>query len=154
MRTEYQCMVEVIITTITIVIQLLSETPNGDISMPEIVQSVVIPSENEMLVEITQSAIRQVENTINQKRWIPRDTLLRLVHQGQTETDYKIGLGLDERKDSIQHLYDNFYSLGQFEMVIDDSTLAVVEGAKIDYDDDTFTIYNPNKPDNLGENKK
>ena len=114
--------------------------------MPETVQSVINPSENEMLVEITQSAISQVENTINREKWILRDTLLRLVVQGQTETDYKIGLGLDERKDNIQHLYDNFYNLGQFEMVIDDDTLLVVEGAKIDYQDNIFTINNPNKP--------
>jgi Fe-S cluster assembly iron-binding protein IscA len=120
--------------------------PNGDISMPEIVQSVTNQSENEMLVEITQSAISQVENTINREKWILRDTLLRLVVRGQTETDYKIGLGLDERKDNIHHLYDNFYNLGQFEMVIDDDTLLVVEGAKIDYQDNIFTINNPNKP--------
>ena len=139
MCLEYQCMAEVIITTITTVVQLLSENHNGEQRM--------LPNYE---LEVTDSAITKILDVMKSEDMILEKTLLRIAIRGRTEGNYDYGLGLDERKDPIKHVNDNFFNLGDFDLVIDDKSLEKMDGATIDYvadlNNEGFKIENPNKP--------
>ena len=140
MSTEFQYMVEVIITTMVIVVKLLYENNNGEYRMQ-------LPDYE---LEVTDSAISRVLDVMQSENLIPKNTFLRIAIRGRVAGDYDYGLGLDERKDQIHHRFDNFFDIGEFDLVVDEKSLEKLTGSTIDYIEDLnhqgFKIDNPNKP--------
>ena len=95
-----------------------------------------------MALEVTEAAVDKVTSLIHENKLIPKDTLLRLIIKGETEKGCEYGLGLDYRKDNIHHLYDTFFSLGEFDLVLDDDALGKTDGFTIDYNNG-FEIKSP-----------
>jgi len=102
-------------------------------------------------LEVTDSAIDKIFSVIESENMIPRDTLFRLKVTGQNSTEFDYQMGLDIRKNEIEHRFDNFFNLEKFDMVIDENSLKKVNGATIDYKTDLnnegFVITNPNVPE-------
>ena len=140
MSTEFQYMVEVIITTMVIVVKLLYENNNGEYRMQ-------LPDYE---LEVTDSAISRVLDVMQSENLIPKDTFLRIAIRGRVAGDYDYGLGLDERKDPINYVNDVVFNVGEFDLIVDEKSLKNLNGAKIDYIEDLnnegFKIDNPNKP--------
>ena len=102
-------------------------------------------------LEVTETAIAKIFSVIESENMIPKDTLFRLKVTGQNSTEFDYQMGLDIRKNEIEHRYDNFFNLEKFDMVIDENSLEKVNGATIDYKTDLnnegFVITNPNVPE-------
>ena len=102
-------------------------------------------------LEVTDSAITKIFSVIETENMIPNDTLFRLRVTGQNSTEFEYQMGLDVKKDEIQHRFDSFFNLEKFDMVIDETSLQKVNGAIIDYKEDLnnegFVITNPNVPE-------
>ena len=105
----------------------------------------------DMELEVTESAIAKIFSVIESEDMIPKETLFRLRVTGQNSTEFEYQMGLDTRKNEIEHRFDNFFNLEQFDMVIDENSLNKVNGATIDYKTDLnnegFVITNPNVPE-------
>ena len=102
-------------------------------------------------LEVTETAIAKIFIVFESENMIPKDTLFRLKVTGQNSTEFDYQMGLDIRKNEIEHRYDNFFNLEKFDMVIDENSLEKVNGATIDYKTDLnnegFVITNPNVPE-------
>ena len=102
-------------------------------------------------LEVTDSAIAKIFSVIKSENMVPEQTLFRLRVSGQNATEFEYQMGLDVKKDEIQHRFDSFFNLEKFDMVIDENSLKKVNGAIIDYKEDLnaegFVITNPNVPE-------
>ena len=102
-------------------------------------------------LEVTDSAIAKIFSVIESEDMVPEQTLFRLRVSGQNATEFEYQMGLDVKKDEIQHRFDSFFNLEKFDMVIDENSLKKVNGAIIDYKEDLnaegFVITNPNVPE-------
>ena len=102
-------------------------------------------------LEVTDSAITKIFSVIETENMIPNDTLFRLRVTGQNSTEFEYQMGLDTRKNELEHRFDSFFDLEKFDMVIDENSLQKVNGAIIDYKEDLnnegFVITNPNVPE-------
>ena len=101
-------------------------------------------------LEVTESAIDKIFSVIQSEDMIPEQTLFRLRVTGQNGTEFEYQMGLDEKKNEVEHRLDSFFNLEKFDMVIDESSLGKVNGAIIDYkmdlNNEGFVITNPNVP--------
>ena len=101
-------------------------------------------------LEVTESAIDKIFSVIQSEDMIPEQTLFRLRVTGQNGTEFEYQMGLDEKKNEIEHRLDSFFNLEKFDMVIDENSLGKVNGAIIDYkmdlNNEGFVITNPNVP--------
>ena len=101
-------------------------------------------------LEVTDSAITKIFSVIETENMIPNDTLFRLRVTGQNSTEFEYQMGLDTRKNELEHRFDSFFDLEKFDMVIDENSLGKVNGAIIDYkmdlNNEGFVITNPNVP--------
>jgi len=108
----------------------------------------------DMELEVTDRAIEKIFNVIESENMIPKDTLFRLRVSGQSSKEFEYQMGLDVRKNEIEHKFDSFFNLEKFDMVIDENSLKKINGAIIDYktelNNEGFVITNPNVP-TLGE---
>ncbi len=102
-------------------------------------------------LEVTDKAIEKVFGIIeSDDDYSPDTTLFRILVKGKTATDYEYGIGLEFKKED----YDTsefFFDLEKFEMIVDERSLMLLNGATIDYKEDLnvqgFDIINPNKPE-------
>ena len=104
----------------------------------------------DMELEVTESAIDKIFSVIESENMIPKDTLFRLRVTGQNSAEFDYQMGLDTRKNEIEHRFDNFFDLEKFDLVIDENSLRKMDGSVIDYQSDLnnegFVIKNPNVP--------
>ena len=100
--------------------------------------------DNEMPVEVSESVVEKVLKVIATEGMILSQTLLRLGIRKDEKIGRRYVLGLDVRSDAINHLYDNFMNLGEFDLVVDEESMEGLEGSKLYYNDDGFVLDNPN----------
>ena len=99
---------------------------------------------------VTDRAIEKIFSVIESENMIPKDTLFRLRVSGKGSKEFEYQMGLDVRKNEIEHKFDSFFNLEKFDMVIDENSLIKLNGAVIDYkielNNEGFVITNPNVP--------
>ncbi len=102
-------------------------------------------------LEVTDNAINKVFGIMDtDDEYSPDTTLFRVVVRGKTGNSYDYGMGLEFKKDDYG-TSEFFFDLDKFEMIIDEQSLIVLDGATIDYKEDLnaegFVVNNPNKPE-------
>ncbi len=98
--------------------------------------------EEENPIEVCPNIVEKILLVIRENNLHVDHQLLRLGVQEGTELDYV--LGLETKSDGIKHLYDNFFDLGEIDMVVSDNDLEFLKGSKLFYKNNEFVIDNPN----------
>ena len=98
---------------------------------------------------VTDRAIDKIKGVIESEDMPLDKSLFRLRVSGQNSNEFEYQMGLEFREDEYK-TSEFFFNLNTFDMIIDEKSLILLDGAVVDYivelNNEGFKIDNPNAP--------